>query len=223
MKGLENMSLNKKNEVKKYEDGFILPFWEKIFKSLSKISTFYLIMLMKKNITHRFVEKWVLFNLLLSIASSILIYSTGNKFLSVLFCVYGALRVFEVLIYQINVLLFDPYRANKKGRRYSIKSPTRMVILLLHNYFELVFWYSTFYLGMLVIFNIEIIGSWGTYLKISMLCFMTFDASIVEGNALLRSLSNIAFIEVISGLIMTIISLARFIGILPDVNPEEEI
>lgn len=72
-----------------------------------------------------FVEKWVFVHLIGSFTATII----G----------YGLLRVFEIIIYQINVLFFHPYKFHKAGNEYKIKSPTRIVILLLHNYVEVMF------------------------------------------------------------------------------------
>ena len=58
----------------------------------------------------------------------------------VFFMIYAVERCFEILVYQINVLLFAPYRDSKAGKEYKIKSPTRMIVLLLHNVFEFVIW-----------------------------------------------------------------------------------
>lgn len=212
-----------KNKIRVYDDGVIIKFWEYIFRILGKISIFNCVRLFKKKITYQFVEKWVMFNLFLAILSSLTIYLLKFKAVSIILSVYGLLRVFEIIIYQINVLLFDPYRANVKGKIYKIKSPTRIVILLLHNYIEIIFWYSVFYLTTILFLNFNFEYNWSYYLRSSVLCFTTFDSSIFKGISIPRILSTIAFWEVISGIIMTLISLARFIGMLPEVEHIEDL
>ncbi len=118
----------------------ILDFLGKIFDILSCISVFKIIRLLKHKMTYRFVELWVVLNLVLAFVSSLFVFYVrdANSWFYYLFMFYGALRIFEIIIYQINVLLFDPYRSLKKGVVYRIKSPTRLVVLLFHNYFEII-------------------------------------------------------------------------------------
>src|SRR6056297_2752709 len=113
----------------KYDNSFIIEFWNNIFLILSKISLFSLIRLFKNNVSYRFVDGWVLFNLIFSIVSSLLTYYFDVKFFLYLFSLYAALRIFEIIIYQLNVLIFDPYRAKKKNIKYKIKSAHRMILL----------------------------------------------------------------------------------------------
>jgi len=201
-------------------DSFIMDFWEQIFSILSKISIFYLIRKLKSNISYRFVECWVLFNLVFSILSSLIVYYFNFKPLIYIIFSYAVIRVFEVIIYQLNVLLFDPYRAEKKGKQYKIKSASRMVLLLLHNYVEIMFWYATMMLSLKVLVNVELTQTLPHYIRASILCIATLDKSplleLVDSN--IYFLSNLAFFQVLSGLIMTLISIARFINILPEVE-----
>lgn len=211
------------------DDGFIIDFWEKIFGFLGKISVFNLIRFIrnkkgKKN-SYTFVDGWVLGNLVASITLSFVsLYFIKNKVVAFIIFTYAALRTFEIIIYQMNVLLFDPYRAKKRGKRYSIKSPLRMIISLLQNYVEIMFWYSTMIITILILTNTQIDYSWRYIIKSSFFCISTFDYNTViqisEGQ--FEILSEIASFEVLSGLIMTVISLARFIGLLPDVTIKEE-
>lgn len=159
-------------------------------------------------------------NLILAILMSNLIYNFHVKILAYAIAIYGLTRIFEVIIYQINVLLFHPYRAAKEGKEYFIKSPIRMVVLLLHNYVEIIFWFMSIYISILVIGNQIIFESWGKYLQLSSFCFISSDLTILETNGCLQSLAGIAYVEVVIGLIMTIISLGRFIGTLPNVTKE---
>ena len=178
---------------------------------------------MKKNITYQFVEKWVIFNLLLVIFGSFITYKFKISTFSIILSIYGLLRVFEIIIYQINVMLFDPYRANLKGKVYKIKSPTRIVVLLFHNYVEIIFWYSVFHLTTSLLLNISFDYSWGHFIKSSVLCFTTFDVQHHTGVSISKLISRLAFWEVITGIIMTLISLARFIGMLPEVEHIEDL
>lgn len=210
-----------------YSDGFIVSFWEKIFKVLSYISIFYYISLIRKRITTKsnylFVEYWVIGNLICSICASLIAYNFPSNILAIALSAYGILRIFEIVVYQTNVMLFDSYRALKEGREYVIKSPTRLVILLLHNYVEIIFWFTTVTISYLNIENLET-SSWFYYLHMNFKCITTFDISEILSNITNRSpYLLIAFFESVIGFLMTIISLARFIGLLPQVKSIEKI
>lgn len=204
----------------KKNDSFIIELWEKVFKILSYISVFSIIKLFRKNITYKFVEIWVLFNTIFSFVSTVIAYYINPKIEFVLWfiMIYGVIRTFEIIIYQMNVLLFDPYRAIKNGVEYKIKSPTRNVILLLHNYFEMVCWFSVVLISSLSINN-HIDNSWGYYLRINFLCISTFETDFIS-NAFSTGgkLSLFAFYETMAGYVISVISLARFIGLLPSVG-----
>lgn len=209
----------------KKNDSFIIEVWAKVFNLLSYISIFSLIKLVKKNITYNFVEKWVIFNTIFSFVSTIIAFFLNPKIEFVLWfiMIYGIIRTFEIIIYQMNVLLFDPYRASKNGEVYKIKSPTRIVILLLHNYFEIVCWFSVVLISSLNMNN-HIDNSWGYYLRINFLCISTFETDFIsKAFSTGGKLSLFAFYETMAGYIISVISLARFIGLLPSVGRIEKI
>lgn len=211
--------------MKKINDSFILNLWERIFFILSYVSIFSLIRLIVKKFSYTFVEIWVLSNTIFAFISIIIIYYLNPEYKIIIWIImgYGAIRIFEIINYQINVLLFDPYRAFKKGIVYKIKSPSRLVVLLLHNYFEIVCWFTVILISQLSLNNL-IDNSWGYYLRINFLCISTFETEFIS-KALLTGgkLSLFAFYESIAGFVVTLISLARFIGLLPGVGKVEEI
>ena len=206
-------------------DGFIIEFWSNVFKVLSKISIFAIVSKSKKQMTYSFVEGWVLGHLIAAIVSTLIAYHLGSSFTGFMYfiIIYALLRVFEVIIYQLNVLFFDPYRAQKKGEVYKIKSPTRMVILLLHNYVEIMFWYAAIIIGLVQIGGYELQATWGEYVRSNILCIATFNSGMIQEivGELYPSLSSIVFLQIISGIIMTIISLARFMNLMPQIESIE--
>ncbi|WHH61511.1 hypothetical protein [Petroclostridium sp. X23] len=211
-------------------EGFLMDFWESIFGFLRQVSMFSLVCSIiknafKKEITHTFVDGWVLGNLIGSIVSSYLVFRIGKSVPELMFLVifYGSIRVFEVIIYQINVLLFDSYRSWKIGKEYKIKSIRRMVLALLHNYIEVIFWYSAVIISIIAIANQPMSRSWLEYVVKNFLCMATFQYSelVSDFGDTFSILHSIAVLEVISGIIMTVISLARFVGVLPEVDEQE--
>jgi hypothetical protein len=213
------------------QQGFIIPFWSAVFGFMEKVSVFHWISILLnkyKPLLNRytFVETWVFGHLIASILASIIIYNVDfgpqiwHRAIIWLIIVYGALRVFEIIIYQINMLFFHPFR----GENYHIKSARRTLILLLHNYAEIIFWYSAIQMGLLILAGQSLQQIWVEYIRLNFYCIATLDGSIISnyfGNVP-RFIANLTFIEVISGLIITIISLARFISLLPPVKQLEE-
>jgi len=63
-----------------------------------------------------------------------------------------------------------------------------------------------------------IVESWFHYIMLSVLCFATFNTNLIMGGTYINILSAFAFTQLIAGVIMTLVSLARFIGLLPDVK-----
>lgn len=208
-------------------DGFIIEFWSRVFEILSKISGFHIVGKFKKNMTYKFVEGWVLGNLIAAIVSTLIGYYLGNKLKWVMYIViiYAMLRVFEVIIYQLNVLFFAPYRSEKEGNVYKIKSPTRTVILLLHNYIEVMFWYAAIIIALVQIGGSELGVTWGEFVRSNILCIATFNNSMIQEiiGEMYPKLSSIIFLQIMSGIIMTIISLARFMGIMPGIESIDEV
>lgn len=212
----------------KNKEWCIIEFWEKIFDRLSKISIFNFIrkFIVKSN-KHSFVDKWVFGNLVAAIISSAITYYLIDKFVGVLWIIitYASMRIFEVIIYQLNVFFFDQYRYERNGNDYSIKSSTRMVILLLHNYVEIMFWYVAIIISLIRINGGGIHDSWVSCVQSNIICIATFDSSGIREiiGGMNSNLGQVIFLEIITGIIMTLISLARFIGVMPQVKCENEI
>jgi len=200
-------------------DGFIMDFWEKIFCLLSKISVFYFIRKILANKIKRpytFVESWVVGNLFAAIIGSLIIYNIKNKPVILILFIYGISRVFEIISYQLNVILFDSYRAQKEGKPYRVKSVARMLVLLAHNYVEIIFWYAVMALSIIKFNNFITTYGWTHYVKSSFLCISTFNGDALVSDGVF--LSKLAFFETVSGIILTIVSIARCINTLPAIE-----
>ncbi|MBA9086744.1 hypothetical protein FHR92_003224 [Fontibacillus solani] len=163
---------------------------------------------MSLNSRSLFVEKWVIGNLLVAVIGSILVYSNPSISISWLLMIYAIVRVFEIVIYQLNVTLFDPLKPN-----YSIESGTRLLILLLINYIEMIFWYTIILLSIMNIKQIGTTSNWISYVTSSFYCFSTYDSNrmLANGDLFLSLVS----VEIVTGLIMSVLSLARCISLLP--------
>lgn len=177
------------------------------------------------------VECYVLSNTSLSLLIFILWPFISNSCLSFL-VFWGGFRVFEILTVQVNALLFDYYRNTQKRIRmqkekdsdspnknkiepYVIQGYTRITILLLHNFAEIILWFSIFYLYLPSSFESSLAPlSRITALTFSFYTMTTFghfrDVQINGSCAYILTL-----IQAIIGLFMALLILSRFIGLLP--------
>ena len=60
--------------------------------------------------------------------------------------VVGVLRVLETFLIQTNVLIFDAYVKAEQGILHSVRGYYRLVVLLVINYLEALFWFAVAYL-----------------------------------------------------------------------------
>jgi len=198
-------------------NSFIVGFWSRVFELLSRLSVFALIRwLWPKPITGGFVDGWVLSHLVLSIVFVFLVSQFPTGILALLLVAYGALRVFEIAVYQVNVMLFDEYRAAKKGIDYALIGYRRMVLMLMHNYVEIIFWLATTY----VYFSDHYDHKWSAGAKtafgsiyssfITMTTFGEFDLMPKSAFG-----AFILLFHATIGIFMTLLSLARFVSLIP--------
>ena len=196
---------------------FIVSFWSKIFNFLGKISVFTLVgRVLKKPLTPGFVDSWVLAHLVVSIGAVFTVVAWNQHWISYLLAGYGFLRTCEVVIYQANVMLFDEFRAQKDPVAYSIEGYRRMVLLLIHNYFEIIFWLACTYTVFAADYQFKFSSGAPTVLGgiyssfITMTTFGDFNLSPQTKTA-----AVILMFHSTVGLFMTLLSLARFIALLP--------
>ncbi|MBI4188400.1 MAG: hypothetical protein HY529_04235 [Chloroflexi bacterium] len=213
---------------------FIVEFWAKIFDILGWISLFRIIRWLfdKINNLHKFfysygfVELWVLTHLSLSA----IFLSTWPAIGTV---VYGAFRVFELIVYQVNVLLFDEYRAKKTEyikrktgeiytSPYALRGYRRILILATLNYVEIIFWFALFYYKLSWAFDTHeaSLNSFFNTLHFSLITMTGFGSTpIYPIKTLGYALTSI---NMAIGLFMALLILARFISFLPKPKTMDE-
>lgn len=234
----ENYQVDNGNEVYKVtvkQDGIILYLAFYLFNIFRQISIFQLV----RNVSHwmwsrkkkkngstsiprpftlgyLFPEVWVLANIAIAIIGCFAVALRMHEWVCCFFCIYAILRTFELFVYQINVLLFDPIKSKRSN--YEVKSATRTVLLLICNMFEYVLWFSVVYLYM----NKEQ-TSFHENFQIVMKSVTTL-ANIDSPEEQFKSVSIIyvAYIESVIGIFMNIVCLARFISLLPSVKINDE-
>ena len=179
-------------------------------------------------------------NLLISFITIIIAKTYKISIIHYIILGYGLMRVFEIFVYQVNVLLFDEYRAvvkkdqepedvekdvdkqnNKNKNSYAVKSYRRMIVLLLHNFTEIIFWFAASYaiLSNEFSFNIkqatiiEIIYT--SFIKLTNFGSVSLDYKTPLG-------MRIIWFQSIVGMFMTVVVIARFIGLLPAPNSKDK-
>lgn len=238
----------KKDKVNRFKDGIILWLAYHLFDVLRQVSVFQQIRNISKYIWNRkfkknhplatkeerdmewkehrpfafgylFPELWVLLNMLLAVLGCVIVAKTSCRTISYIFIVYAFLRTFELFVYQINVLLFDPIKSGLS--KYRIKSATRTILLLICNIFEYVLWFSVVYIFMYKAKGQSVDSVKIVFESISTLTtisspneFSDFEKGI--------DITLIAYIESVIGIFMNIVCLARFISMLPPVQTIDE-
>lgn len=241
--------------MNKLKKSITVEFWSRIFLALSFLSFFKWICYcpclkskMKTDKSYQIVDKWVLFNFFFAFSSIFLIRYVNSCVLNWLLVGYGFLRVFEVVVYQVNVLLFDEYRAKKKKKqqkiqayrinellfdkprtkkkeeKYKIRGYRRMVVNLLTNFVEIAFWFAASY----CCFFIQHLYH-GHIPSLAQILYTSFSFTTGFGILDLISLKKasdfgaiILYFQSMAGLIMTLISLSRFISLLPQTPSMDE-
>lgn len=92
-------------------------FWYKLFDMVEKILPFSLFKSLKFTSKIKGLsDRWVMSHFLLSILSLYTINTNISRGIKTIIVVYTALLIFEIVIYQNNILLFYPYKSyiNKK-------------------------------------------------------------------------------------------------------------
>lgn len=204
--------------------------WAWIFGFLSRLSLFSLIrkVVPKARKSYLFVEAYVTMMTLLSII--VLAVATWRRaeqvnVILISAAAFGAYRIYEIVVYQVNVLLFDEYRARKSGQMYYVGGYRRIVLLLLHNYLEVVCWFGVGYMyfaraGYIVLEQGVGDLNFVRVFRESLLLMFSFSA---DEASLKTSVGVIVFsVHAIVGLFMTIMVFARFLSVLPPPKTMDE-
>jgi hypothetical protein len=192
---------------------WIVRFWERALAGLSWISLFRILRLIIKPLgTPGGVELWVAGNALLAFASASAATLAPEAIGVWALVAYGALRVFEITVYQVNVLLFDQLRAHRAGKSYALEGYTRIVLLLLTNYLEIILWFAAAY-AVLVPQLGGVDRNLPSLLVESFATFTGFGPAHLDPQT--RLALALVWAESAAGLFMSIVVLARFVGMLP--------
>lgn len=201
----------------KKANSFIVELGSIIFSIFSWISIFKYIIIIFPKLKEGtlFVELWVLFNLLLSILLLFIGCDSRIDIFEYIIIFWGAIRVFEIVVYQTNVLLFDEYRKKKKGLEYKIHGYRRLLLLLLLIYFEILFWFASFYNTLSTEFSNKIVSTSSSFqaIKLSFVSMTSFGQSVIKPITTFGEI--ILFVQSIIGLFLILLLFARFLGLIP--------
>lgn len=197
---------------------FLVDVWTIVLKRLEKISLFYFVRnkilpnYTKNN--YRFVDHWLISHTILAILFVFIAYLQHIPiWTKYILLVYGSIRVFEIFIYQLNVFLIHPYNSAS----YTLNSYRRMTIALIHNFFEIVFWFAGTYITLQFIANID--PSEAIYNSFTHM--VTFSLTIDESKWSVFTVFILQF-QALIGVFMTVLSLARFVSLFPQPRSLDE-
>jgi len=200
---------------------FLVKLLERLCFVLSKITVFNLIvrkLFPKITKGYGFTERWVLLNVGISIFSLFLCFSKNVRWWEWILIIYGTTQVYEIIIVQLNVLLFDKIRKEKTGEKYFLLSYVRSIICAVLNYIEILFWFSLYYRNFSCSFHSERIAldtvSGSLYFSLVTMSTLGYG-DISPKNSLGISL---CFLQTVIGIFMALLILGRLISLLPKVE-----
>ncbi len=211
--------------MSKGESGFIVNAWRQMIGSLYSMSIHHVVLFFVRGGEGdaRFSEMYVLMHVCLSIVClPLLTHLRIPSYVETIVLFYAAYRIFETVLANINIFL---------SPNPNLTSIRRSIILLFHNYIELLFWFACIYLLRHGWFEYVAGSASATPLNKSVISSLYF--SVVTMTTLgygdiwpIKDLGRIIVsIQTLIGLFMGITILARFIAMLPQVStkdPEEQ-
>lgn len=203
------------------KDTWIVDFWSAVFSLLARFSIFAIIRLLfrSRTATYGFVEWYVTIQTLIALVTFAIAsyrYGEPTNTLLLIMVVYGVFRVFELVVYQLNVLLFDEYRAFRQGKEYKVRSFRRLVLLLLHNYFEVLCWFGVFYTFFYRSGDIVLPDSQIEFFTIFRECLLMMVSFGPESTQATNPVGVVILtVHSFVGIFMTVMVLARFLALLP--------
>ncbi|MCD4728908.1 MAG: hypothetical protein K8R46_14715 [Pirellulales bacterium] len=209
-------SEKKRGVAKKEKQSFVVLLWARIFGCFRCATIFNL----SRHIWPLAVECWVLSFTALAFFSFVVCSFVSCKILSIVLCVLGAYRIYEIVVYLTNTVFFDRSRAEQTNEPYRVMNHLRLVLLSLHNYVEIVLWFAIFYSQSLLFCPYAFpkgLSSLPNPLYYSLATMTTLGCSNVNLSGCGEVLVSI---QTILGVFMIVIIIARFVASLP--TPEEQ-
>ena len=167
-------------------------------------------------------ELRVIINLILSLVGKYIISGTNNKVFAYIFLFIASLRIFAMLIYQINVSFFDRYArwflyTPTKKDNHVIQSGTRIIILLLINMIEYMVHFSVIFVALNCI-SCNVVGNITIADSLKFFFNMHELSTFANSNILF-----FAYSEAGIGMFMNILCIAIMLNLLPNTKTVENL
>jgi hypothetical protein len=199
-------------------DTFIVGFWARVFSVIRWVSLFHPIYksLPKRMQTYGFVDAWVIGNSVLSVIALLVAEVCPKSFWAYMLVIYGILRIFEVVTYQVNVVFFDAFRKPTVDESYQLRGYRRILILSIHNYIEILFWFAAIYANWRCLFGPSCQDKISTFLGALYFSIVTM-ATLGYGDIYPENDWGrlIVIFHLAVAVFMTVLILARSISFLP--------
>ncbi|OXU14531.1 Ion channel [Sedimentisphaera salicampi] len=162
------------------------------------------------------IDAWAIGHSVLAVIALALSRPAGRLWWEWVLLAYGMVRIIEIVVYQVNVLFFDPYRAKKQGKAYAFQGYRRVVLLALHNYAEILLWFALWYRNNPTLFEVP------TKLNLNTFCCslyysLTTMSTLGYGDISPDCHKGLALVvpQTVIGIFMTVLIFARFLALLP--------
>lgn len=198
-------------------DSFIVPAASRLFGLLGRCSCFALVraLLPRVVLTYGFVDLWVLGNVAVA-GLALWVAPSGRGVWVTVIAVFGGLRIFEIIVYQVNVLFFDEFRAKRTGQDYRLRGYRRLVLLALLNYAEIAIWFGVLYRRFYTMFDYPS-GLSLDNPAVALYYSIVTLATVGYGDIHPKSVSGAGLVIVQTGtqVFMSLVVLARIVSLLP--------
>jgi hypothetical protein len=161
------------------------------------------------------VDAWVIVHAVLAVIALLIVEPAGKTGRAMnWFVVYGIIRLLEIVHHQAATVFFDPFRHPGGLREYAVRSYRRMLLLTLHNYSEIVFWFAAGYRYWSAAFDDEsVVATPLGALYYSTVTMTTLGyGDVVPVNDIGRAL---VVLQLGVTVFMTLVILGRFVSYLP--------
>ena len=204
-----------KNQVSHLDVSFIITKGDWLFGKLKRYTPLELVRRRWPAVrNYDFTDKWVLGNTVLAFVLLSISYPSGVKLWEWPILIYAAWRTLSILVYLINVVLFDPYRKSIDNKPYFLLSSRRSVIHVILNYLEILVWFAIFYRNFNCCFNERVIqlNTFSGSFYHSVVTMSTLGYGDITPDTTIGICLIIA--QTLIGLFMILLVLARFMSML---------
>jgi hypothetical protein len=202
---------------------FLFPAYERLFGALRKLSLFTLLKyFVPDSHYHAFVDIYLLSQLSLAFLSFALLPPGRMHTVTALLMGFAAFRCFELTVLHLNQLLFDEYRVLRDNLPIDPLNYRRLVLTILHNYVELLFWFAFFYRHLACRFTQpNVVASMSGSLYFSVVTMATVGYGDITPTDWIGRLLVVA--QIALGLFLVIAVLARWVSIMRDIKRPEKL